>query len=68
MGERTIRTSCVCGWQAAGTEDEVVAATIEHGLRIHNMGGTRDEVLARAEVVADGAPAEPADPAATAGP
>ena len=42
----TIR--CVCGWETTGTEDEVVAATAEHGRRMHNMTPTRDEVLAMA--------------------
>src|SRR5262245_29880953 len=60
-----LRTSCVCGWETTGPEDEVVAATLDHGLRVHNMGGTREDVLARAERVTpdDGAAAhpEPAD-------
>ena len=55
-----LRTSCVCGWETTGSEDEVVAATLDHGLRVHNMGGTREEVLERAERL-DGDPApEPA--------
>ena len=37
---------CTCGWEVSGSEDEVVAATIEHGRRIHNMEATRDDVLA----------------------
>src|SRR5262245_11606631 len=44
-----LRTSCVCGWETTGPEDEVVEATLDHGLRVHNMGGTREDVLARAE-------------------
>jgi predicted GNAT family acetyltransferase len=44
-----LRTSCVCGWESTGNEDEVVAATLDHGLRVHNMAGTREEVLERAE-------------------
>jgi predicted small metal-binding protein len=39
---------CVCGWESTGTEDEVVAATIDHGRRLHNMEASRDEVLAMA--------------------
>ena len=31
-----------------------MAATIEHGGKVHNMEATRDQVLARAEVVDDG--------------
>jgi hypothetical protein len=46
-----LRTRCVCGWESTGSEDEVVAATLDHGRKVHNMGGTRDEVLARAERV-----------------
>jgi len=37
---------CACGWEARGFEDEVVAATEEHGARLHNMRPTRDQVLA----------------------
>jgi hypothetical protein len=43
-----LRTSCVCGWEAVGPEDEVVEKTLDHGLRVHNMAGTREEVLERA--------------------
>ena len=50
-----LRTSCVCGWETVGTEDEVVAATLDHGLRVHNMAGTREEVLQRAERIEDDA-------------
>jgi predicted small metal-binding protein len=59
MSERQLRSSCACGWQVTGTEDEVVAATIEHGARVHNMPATRDQVLARAEVVEDGSERRP---------
>ena len=45
----TLRTTCACGWETTGPEDDVVAATLDHGLKVHNMGGTREEVLARAE-------------------
>lgn len=44
-----LRTRCVCGWEATGNEDEVVAATLDHGQRVHNMAGTREQVLERAE-------------------
>ena len=50
MGEG-LRTSCVCGWESVGPADEVIAATLDHGRRVHNMEGTPDEVRARAEVV-----------------
>ena len=45
----TLRTTCACGWETTGLEDDVVAATLDHGLKVHNMGGTREEVLERAE-------------------
>ena len=57
MDTKTLLVRCACGWETTGNEDEVVAATQEHGRRIHNMLPTRDEVLAM--VVRD-------DPAATA--
>ena len=50
---QTLRTGCVCGWETTGPEDDVVAATLDHGLRVHNMGGTREDVLQRAERVDD---------------
>ena len=53
MSESRLRSSCACGWQVTGTADEVVAATIEHGGRVHNMEATREQVLERAEVVDD---------------
>jgi hypothetical protein len=37
---------CACGWEITGPTDDVVAATIDHGLRIHNMVATRADVLA----------------------
>ncbi len=46
MTDPTMRLRCACGWEASGTEDEVVAAAIDHGGRVHNMEPTRDEVLA----------------------
>lgn len=44
---------CACGWETTGPENEVVAATIEHGRRLHNMEATREQVLASAERVAE---------------
>lgn len=43
-----ITVRCACGWESTGAEDEVVAATIDHGRRLHNMEATRDDVLAMA--------------------
>ncbi len=48
MDDETITVRCVCGWETTGPEDDVVAATTEHGLRLHNMTPTRSEVLAMA--------------------
>jgi predicted small metal-binding protein len=46
MTDAPMRLRCACGWETAGTEDELIAATTEHGERVHNMRPTRDEVLA----------------------
>jgi predicted small metal-binding protein len=46
MTDAPMRLRCACGWETAGSEDEVVAAATEHGERVHNMRPTRDEVLA----------------------
>jgi uncharacterized protein len=54
-----LRTSCVCGWETSGPEDEVVAATLDHGLNVHNMAGTREQVLERAERLDGAGGAEP---------
>jgi predicted small metal-binding protein/GNAT superfamily N-acetyltransferase len=55
MNEPTglLRVGCACGWEIVGTEDEVVAAVLEHGERIHNMRGTREAVLANARPADD---------------
>jgi predicted small metal-binding protein len=37
---------CACGWEATGTEDELVVAATEHGLQLHNMTPTREQVRA----------------------
>ncbi|HEX9889840.1 MAG TPA: DUF1059 domain-containing protein [Nitriliruptorales bacterium] len=37
--------TCACGWETSGTEDDVVAATQEHGRDLHNMEATREQVL-----------------------
>jgi hypothetical protein len=50
-----ILVRCACGWETRGNEPEVVAATQEHGRRVHNMEATRDQVLAMA-VAADAGP------------
>lgn len=43
-----MRVRCTCGWETSGDEDDVVAATREHGRRLHNMEATREDVLAMA--------------------
>lgn len=48
MSDEPMRVRCACGWEISGTEDEVVAATGEHGLRVHNMRASREEILAMA--------------------
>jgi hypothetical protein len=47
--ERILHLRCACGWEATGNEAEVTAAAEEHGLRVHNMRPTRDEILAMAQ-------------------
>jgi len=59
MSEQRIRTRCACGWESIGDADDVVRATIEHGRRIHNMVGTREQVLAQAEILDSGDPTGP---------
>jgi predicted small metal-binding protein len=46
MMDPILRLRCACGWEATGSEDELVAATQEHGRRMHNMSASRAEVLA----------------------
>jgi hypothetical protein len=66
VDEITVR--CVCGWESTGPTDDVVAATTEHGRRVHNMVATRDQVLAMAidpsESDADAGSLSEVDPAA----
>ena len=45
---RAIRVRCACGWEVTSPEEDVVAATMEHGRRVHNMEATREQVLAMA--------------------
>jgi predicted small metal-binding protein len=39
---------CECGFEARGTEDQIVPALQKHAGESHNMKVTRDQVLARA--------------------
>jgi len=59
MGNEVLRLRCACGWETTGTEDDLVAATQEHGRRMHNMLPTREQVLAM--VVEDDAPPSTAE-------
>ena len=43
-----MQVRCACGWETTGDEDAVVAATQEHGRRLHNMEATREQVVAMA--------------------
>ena len=56
MADELLTVRCLCGWETSGTEDEVVAATGEHGRRLHNMDATRDEILALAVPATDPRP------------
>lgn len=46
MARDTATNRCACGWEITGPIDDVVAATIDHAARIHNMAASREEVLA----------------------
>lgn len=46
MTEHRLQVVCACGWRTVGTEDEVVEATSRHGVELHNMSVTREQVLA----------------------
>ena len=46
MEDPILRLRCACGWETTGSEEELVAATQEHGRRMHNMSASRAEVLA----------------------
>jgi predicted small metal-binding protein len=54
-----LRVGCACGWEVVGTEAVVVPAVLEHGEQVHNMKGTREDVLANAERM-DASEAHPA--------
>jgi predicted small metal-binding protein len=56
-----MRVRCVCGWETAGDEDAVVAATQEHGRRLHNMEASREQVVAMA--IGETEPPPPGDSA-----
>lgn len=39
---------CECGFEARGTEEELVPVVQRHGREAHNMEATREQVLAMA--------------------
>lgn len=47
------KLACDCGWATQGTEEELVAATQEHGRQIHNMDLTHEQAMAMATPVED---------------
>jgi predicted small metal-binding protein len=51
-----VTNRCACGWEVSGSEDEVIAATIDHGRRIHNMEATDEQVRAALRGAAAGGP------------
>jgi predicted small metal-binding protein len=42
---------CECGFEARGQEADLVPVVIKHGRDVHNMEGTREQVLERAKPV-----------------
>lgn len=42
--DRQRRLTCACGWETSGGDEEVYAATLEHGRRLHNMEVTPEQV------------------------
>jgi predicted small metal-binding protein len=42
---------CECGWEARGTEDQIVPAIQKHAAESHNMKVTREQVIARAQPI-----------------
>lgn len=52
MNVQRLTLTCACGWEISGTQDEVVDAAQDHGLQVHNMDSTREEILALARVIA----------------
>jgi predicted small metal-binding protein len=44
-----LEVTCMCGYQARGTEDEVVEQIRSHGLADHGQSSSRETILAMAE-------------------
>jgi predicted small metal-binding protein len=47
--ERVLVLRCECGWEARGSEDQIVEATEKHAREAHNMQSTREQILSRAQ-------------------
>lgn len=43
-----LEVTCMCGFQARGTEDEIVALMQEHGLADHGAASSREKILSMA--------------------
>jgi predicted small metal-binding protein len=43
-----LEVTCLCGWQARGTEDEVVDQLTRHAWQDHQVRKTREEILENA--------------------
>lgn len=69
-GAEIRRLRCACGWEATGTEAELVVAAQDHGQRVHNMTPSRDEVMDMVLPIVPGgqAPSSSAGPSASSGP
>jgi hypothetical protein len=59
MTNGPMRLRCACGWEALGPEEQVIAAALDHGARVHNMTPTRDEILMMAVSLTDDAVTAP---------
>jgi hypothetical protein len=46
-----LEVTCMCGFVARGTEDEVVGQIQAHGLADHGSMSTREQIVAMAEPV-----------------
>lgn len=43
------QVTCECGWNAKGTEEELIPLVQQHGREVHGLEVTRDQVLAQLE-------------------
>lgn len=50
-GSVELAVRCDCGFEARGTEEELVPSVQKHGREAHNMQVTREQVLAMAHPV-----------------